>query len=669
MTDPMTEIAPQSPTARFHIPLRVRFAALAIVPLLGMVVFASINIGRQADQRAEAEQSETLALLSVRIGDLLHETQKERGATALYLGSGGERFLEELPAQRDTTDGPRTAFLEFFDQHEGDLPDDLIAVLQAPLASVAQLDQQRALAWDLAVTAPESIGFYTAMNSELLDAVAATATYSKDPARKGAIITYATFLNAKERTGIERAQVSSLFARGEPVPGQINAIVALVSAQASYLDLFSDLADDATLATFETAQADPIVAEVARMEAIALETDVNDPAFDGYGEEPEYWFDTITARINLLKGVEDFQADAIISSAQAAAASASSTYNRSLAFALFAGLATLAVAAWTTLDHVRRLRHLADVADSIAKGHLAVEVPEPVGNDDIARLTRGFANMAEATGASVRHLQASSGRLGDTAHDLAMMSGAVTSQAEQAASQAQVANELCANVGESMGRANDAITTMDNSIRQVADRAATANRVADDAVQIAGESTASIEQLGESSNRIGEVIDTINAIAEQTNMLALNATIEAARAGDAGKGFAVVATEVKELASQTANATQEISERVDTIQRDVATAVDANGKIADTIHRINEINASISEAVSDQTSAVDEIRGSIGVAADGTTAIRTTMEEVTAAAADTLQAGSNAQSAASNTTSIADELADLVDAYHLEPTS
>ena len=42
-------------------------------------------------------------------------------------------------------------------------------------------------------------------------AVAATATYSQDPDRRNAIITYATFLNAKERAGIERAQLSAVF--------------------------------------------------------------------------------------------------------------------------------------------------------------------------------------------------------------------------------------------------------------------------------------------------------------------------------------------------------------------------------------------------------------------------------------------------------------------------
>ena len=53
-----------------------------------------------------------------------------------------------------------------------------------------------------------------------------------------------------------------------------------------------------------------------------------------------------------------------------------------------------------------------------------------------------------------------------------------------------------------------------------------------------------------------------------------------------GKGFAVVANEVKELANQTAQATEEISTRIQAIQSDTAGAVEANERIGETIERI-----------------------------------------------------------------------------------
>ncbi len=47
------------------------------------------------------QKKEALTLLSQKKTRLVHETQKERGMTAGYIGSKGKKFKDKLPVQRE----------------------------------------------------------------------------------------------------------------------------------------------------------------------------------------------------------------------------------------------------------------------------------------------------------------------------------------------------------------------------------------------------------------------------------------------------------------------------------------------------------------------------------------------------------------------------------------
>ncbi len=116
-----------------------------------------------------------------------------------------------------------------------------------------------------------------------------------------------------------------------------------------------------------------------------------------------------------------------------------------------------------------------------------------------------------------------------------------------------------------------------------------------------------VKKLDLASKEIGQVLEVISKIAEQTNLLALNATIEAARAGEAGKGFAVVAGEVKELSRQSAEAAQNIAEKILGIQETIAQVVRAMEETTTVIEEINEISGMVSSAVEEQRITVKGI--------------------------------------------------------------
>ena len=220
------------------------------------------------------------------------------------------------------------------------------------------------------------------------------------------------------------------------------------------------------------------------------------------------------------------------------------------------------------------------------------------------RLAESVSEVTEAVASAAGQLETAATSLSATAEEAGKQSAAVASATEEATTNVHTVAA--------------ATEELSSSLDEVGRQSASAADVAKNAVSQASATNAKVEALAGAADKIGEVVTLISDIADQTNLLALNATIEAARAGEAGKGFAVVASEVKSLASQTAQATDEISAQISTIQNEIGGAVEAIKSIGDVIGKIDEVSTAIASAVEEQTAAVREIATNSQQAAQGT---------------------------------------------------
>ncbi|MGY8709235.1 methyl-accepting chemotaxis protein [Bradyrhizobium sp. 18BD] len=183
-----------------------------------------------------------------------------------------------------------------------------------------------------------------------------------------------------------------------------------------------------------------------------------------------------------------------------------------------------------------------------------------------------------------------------------------------------------------------------------------AGKLADEASAAAQEARANVDRLRESSAAIGNVVNLIAQIARQTTLLALNSTIEAARAGAAGKGFAVVATEVKALAVQTQGATEEISRKIDALQRDAAGSADAVHRISQAIEAIRPVFDTVNGAVAEQNATTSEVSGNAASASDFIISVGESAAEIDAATKAAESHGENVASAGKAVTTFAQKL-------------
>ncbi len=249
---------------------------------------------------AEARRREAFLQLARGVGALLHESQRERGVSALHVKSGRRLFAADLAAQRARTDARARGAKELVASIGLTLFDDAPGALDRLGAATRDVVAVRGEMERSVATSDRVLSVFSLLNAELLAAVDDGAAHVSEGEVRCLAFASLALLHAKEKTGVERARLGAAFVTGGLDLQDRVALAELVAARTSYLHMYAMTAPVPVAQMLRRVLAAPPAVEVRRIEDRVSAPDARATTIDAAA-----WFSTISRKIEMLGDVAD----------------------------------------------------------------------------------------------------------------------------------------------------------------------------------------------------------------------------------------------------------------------------------------------------------------------------------------------------------------------------
>ena len=250
-------------------------------------------------QKQQLHQLAQQGTLAGQISALVHMLQCERGASNIWLCSGGRLYAAECRAGAALVDEQLTRFYAALEPARDAASSALCWRIACAVWYLPQLAALRKRVRDREIAAEEATGQFSRIIRHLLNIVPQLNDSIDDPQIAGRMVALYSFMQGKELAGQERALGALGFARGQFSDELRQQLVDRIDGQQPCFDSFQALAQPPQTALFaEQCQAS---LEIEQLRRVAC---TRQPPADE-GETALRWFCAQTQRLEQLRGVEE----------------------------------------------------------------------------------------------------------------------------------------------------------------------------------------------------------------------------------------------------------------------------------------------------------------------------------------------------------------------------
>ena len=379
--------------------------ALAL-PIVGVMVLSAWMVTGYFRVANEMRDLRAIGELAPAIGDLIHAVQKERGVSAIFIGSAGNGLAERLPVRQAETDEKNvrlTSALTYFDAER--MSGTLGTRIASAREAMKEIEGWRRAVAERRMTAAELTRFYNSAVTRLIGVVEELLVVSPRADLTRSIYAYLHLLQAKESAGLERAIGAAGFASGRFDPASRARLVEVIDRQRQYLEQFRAFASPGQVALLDYLLEGVSAGELQRMRSIAT----NGQQSPANAVKLAHWFETTTQRIDQMKVAEDSLAAELIAQPRLAEESASRTARLVAVLATILLTLTLAAAAALARGIIEPMARMTRAMSQLAARDATVDIA--VGDDrrgdeigDMARAMIVFReNLVKVVQSEERH--------------------------------------------------------------------------------------------------------------------------------------------------------------------------------------------------------------------------------------------------------------------------